>query len=235
MRNIIILIIMLAAATVPIISCNVSSVKKNYTLCDSYAKVNLSERRIAVVFPSDNSIVINNKKDVIDDLGGINSPPEKRIRKFYFPEFMNSFRSHISGDSVFDADSVIEDVSFGDLDVREVMLRTSSDSMEQPYHIFKKEDIENIDLQDGVLLIMNEVGFKRNKFKSEYFWDDKTRKSANLEAYMKIILWDYKADAPVFYGTITQHTIFNFNMQRKHWLESARDIAKKIVKDIHCL
>jgi hypothetical protein len=69
----------------------------------------------------------------------------------------------------------------------------------------------------------------------EYYWDYKSRQSANLEADAIVLVWDCKNDRPVFYGPLSQKVEFMLSMQRKHWEESARLLAKRIVQAIKCL
>jgi hypothetical protein len=95
--------------------------------------------------------------------------------------------------------------------------------------------MQAIGLDSSVVIVFEEIEFKRNKFQIEYYWDDRSRKPANLEVNVKILIWDYKADAPVFYGTVTEKTEFHFGLQRKHWDESAHGLAKKIIMAAKCL
>jgi hypothetical protein len=216
-------------------SCNTATVKRPYTFNDAYKGVNLSGRKIIVVFPGDDRIVINNKDDVIDDFGGVNAKPESRIRKFYFPEFYTTFKSFVSGDSVFSFDSSVSGAAGDTLGKKEIELRMGMDTTPRHYAIPEKSSLQGIGLDSAIFVILNRIEFKRNNFHIEYYWDDKTRKQANLEVGCALIVWDYKNDAPVFYGTLTEQTEFRFTMQRKHWDESARDLAKIIIKTVRCL
>lgn len=236
MKKKILLFLSLFIVSLAIISCNVSYVKHTYILNETYKSLNLSDRNIILVFPADDQIVIDNKDDVLDDFGGVNAKPEARIRKFYFPEFFSAFQSFVSSDSLFLIDGFIDGiVAIDTFAKKEIDLKTGTDSSAKPYFIPEKSVVQSIGLENAVFVVIDEINFKRNNFKMEYYWDDKTRKQANLEVGLKIIVWDYKADAPVFYGTLTERTEFHFNMQRKQWNESARDLAKKTVKTVRCL
>jgi hypothetical protein len=221
-------------ATAAAMSCNSSVVKRPYTLNDAYKNVNLSGRKIMVIFPDDNRIVINNKDDVYDDFGGINASPESRIRKFYFPELYSTLKSFVSGDSIFLFDGY-GGASWDTLKKKEIELRTDADSAPRKYAVPEKSSLAEAGLDSSVFVIISCMEFKRNNFYIEYYWDDKTRRPANLEADLSLIVWDYKNDAPVFYGTLTEHTEFHFGLQRKHWDESAHNLAKKIIKTVRCL
>jgi hypothetical protein len=188
-----------------------------------------------VVFPADKRIIIANKDDVIDDFGGVNATPESRIRKFYFPEIFTTLKSFVSGDSIFLFDQYRSAVAWDSITRNEVTLITGGDSAGVPYAIPEKMRMQAIGLDSAVVLVIEEMEFKRNKFQIEYYWDDRSRKPANLEVVAKILIWDYKNDEPVFYGTVSAKTEFQFGLQRKHWDESARELAKKIVRVARCL
>ena len=220
---------------VALISCNVTHLRYPYTLNEKYNNVNLSDRKMLVVFPTDEHIIINNKDDVIDDFGGMNARPESRIRKFYFPEIFSTVKSFISGDSIFLFDQYRTNVAWDTLSRNEVTLRTGDDSIGVPYSIPEKSRIQAIGLDSAVFIVIEGVECKRNKFQIEYYWDDRSRKPANLEVIAKILIWDYKNDEPVFYGTVSEKTEFHFGLQRKHWDESAHDLAKRIVLAAKCL
>jgi hypothetical protein len=208
---------------------------RSYTLNEKYKSVNLSEGKLLVVFPSDEHIIINNKEDVTDDFGGVNAKPESRIRKFYFHEIFETLKSLVSGDSIFLFEQYAPDVEWDTFCRNEVTLRTGSDSTGVPYSIPEKSRMEAVGLDSVTVVYFEEIEFKRNKFQIEYYWDDRSRKPANLEVTAKIIIWDYSADMPVFYGTLSQKTEFQFGLQRKHWDESARGLTKKIVMTARCL
>ena len=207
----------------------------SYTLNEKYKSVNLSKGKLLVVFPSDEHIIINNKEDVTDDFGGVNAKPESRIRKFYFHEVFETLKSLVSGDSISLFDQYVPDVEWDTFCRNEVTLRTGSDSTGVPYAIPEKSRMQSVGLDSVTVVYFEEVEIKRNKFQIEYYWDDRSRKPANLEVIAKIIIWDYSADLPVFYGTISQKTEFQFGLQRKHWDESAHGLAKKIVMTARCL
>ena len=217
------------------IFCAATQPYLSYTINEKYKSVNLLKEKLLVVFPSDEHIVINNKEDVTDDFGGVNAKPESRIRKFYFHEVFETLKSLVSGDSIFLFDQYVPDVEWDTFCRNEVTLRTGSDSTGVPYSIPEKSRMQAIGLDSVAVVFIEEVEFRRNKFQIEYYWDDRSRKPANLEVTAKIIIWDYSADMPAFYGTISQKTEFQFGLQRKHWDESARSLAKKIVLTARCL
>ena len=217
------------------IFCAATQPYRSYTLNENYKSINLSEVKLIVVFPSDEHIVITNKEDVTDDFGGVNAKPESRIRKFYFHEIFEALKSLVSGDSIFQFDQYVPDVEWDTFCRNEVTLRTGSDSTGVPYSIPEKSRMQAVGLDSVAVVYFEEVEFRRNKFQIEYYWDDRSRKPANLEVTAKIIIWDYSADMPVFYGTLSEKTEFQFGLQRKHWDESARGLAKKIVMTARCL
>jgi hypothetical protein len=224
-------------AVIPLVffSCNATMIKYPYTLNEKYKSTNLSDRKLQVVFPADDHIIINNRGDVADDYGGLNAKPESRIRKFYFSEVFATLKSLISGDSIFIFDQYRPDVVWDTLCRNEITLRTGGDSIAVPYSLPEKSRMLAIGLDSSVVIVFEEIEFKKNKFQIEYYWDDRSRKPANLETTAKILIWDYKADAPVFYGTVSEKTEFHFGLQRKHWDESAHDLAKKIIVAATCL
>jgi hypothetical protein len=210
--------------------------KVTYTLNEKYKAVNLSDRTMVVVFPDDAHIVINNKDDVSDDYGGVNARPETRIRKFYFAEFFETFKSFATGDSVFSFDKYRPALVWDTLvNRRGITLNGGSDSIAAEYLLPEKAHLQTAGLDSAVIIVIEGVEFKRNAFHMEYYWDDKTRTPASLEVRAKVIIWDYKNDSPVFYGTVSEKTEFNLGLQRKHWDESAHNLAKKIVLAARCL
>ena len=218
-----------------LVSCNITMVRYPYTLNEKYKTINLSDRKMLVVFPGDANIIINNKDDVADDFGGVNAKPESRIRKYYFPEFFSTFKSFVSGDSIFVFDQYRLDIAWDTLSRNEVTLRNGGDSIGVPYSIPEKSRMQALGIDSAVFIVIEGIEFKRNKFQIEYYWDDRSRKPANLEVIVKVLIWDYKNDEPVFYGTVSEKTEFHFGLQRKHWDESAHDLAKKIVLAAKCL
>jgi hypothetical protein len=216
-------------------SCYTVVIKRPYFFNENYKSVNLSDRKIVLAFPPDERIVIRNKNDVIDDYGGANAKPESRIRKFYLTQFSASFKSLASGDSVFLSDHAITHVPWDSLAKKEIRLKTDAGSEALLYVIPEKTALQAKGLDSSIFICMQRIEFKRNKFHIEYYWDDKTRKPANLEVILNVIVWDYKNDTPIFYGILAEHTEFHFGLQRKHWDESARDLAKRLIKIVPCL
>jgi hypothetical protein len=165
----------------------------------------------------------------------MNATPESRIRKFYFPEVFSTLKSLVSGDSIVMFDQYCPDIEWDTLCRNEITLRTGGDSTGVPYFIPEKSRMETAGIDSVVLVFFQEVEFSRNKFQIEYYWDDRSRKPANLEVTAKILIWDYNADEPVFYGFLSEKTEFQFGLQRRHWDESAHSLAKKLVMAARCL
>jgi hypothetical protein len=216
-------------------SCNVSTVRHPYTLNDDYTKANLSDRKFVVILPADDQILISNKDDVIDDLGGANAKPESRIRKYYFPWFFETFKSLVSSDSFFLLDQYRPGLSMDSLGRKDTALQTGEPGVMTRYTLPGKAALQAHGLDSAVFIIVERLEFKRNNFHIDYYWDDKSRQSANLEADAVVMIWDYINDRPVFYGPLSDKVEFTFSMQRKHWEESARLLAKKIVNAAKCL
>ena len=216
-------------------SCNKVVVKRPYTFNEDYKSVNLADRKIILVYPSDDRIVVRNKDDVFDDFGGANTKPESRIRKFYFAEFFTTFKSLISGDSVLLSNARFTDSTWKALPKKEILLKPNTDSAEMRYEIPEKAALDSLGLDSAVFVVMQRIEFKRNNFHVEYYWDDKSRRPANLEVTMNLLLWDYKSNTPIFYGPLTERTEFQFGLQRKHWDESAHALAKKLISAARCL
>jgi hypothetical protein len=216
-------------------SCSATRPNLPYTLNEKYRSVNLSGRKLLVVFPDEKHIIINNKNDIADDFGGMNATPESRIRKFYFPEVFSTLKSLASGDSIFLFDQYCPDAEWDTLCTGEITLRTGSDSTGVPYSVPEKSRMETVGLDSVLLVFFQEVEFVRNKFQIEYYWDDRSRKPANLEVTAKILIWDFTSDEPVFNGFLSEKTEFQFGLQRKHWDESAHSLAKKLVVAARCL
>jgi hypothetical protein len=229
------ILIATAAIAGMICSCSVARPKCPYTLNGLYAAANLSDRNILVVFPDDGHIVINNRDDVIDDYGGVNAKPESRIRKFYFLEMFSTFKSLVSGDSIFLLEKSRPDLAWDSLGGRTVTLKTGSDSVPAAYSVPDRVRMQSAGLDSTVVIIIESIAYKRNNFHIEYYWDDKTRTPANLEVTAKVMVWDCRNDAPVFYGPVTEKTVFHLSLQRKHWDESAGDLGKKIIMAAKCL
>jgi hypothetical protein len=206
-----------------------------YTLCENYLSANLSNRILVLALPEENNIIIENPKDVVDDYGGMNATPQSRIKKFYFPIFSETFKSYISGDSMVTAEKYRPDFIYKDLKKRQVVEKTGIDTGSLVFSIPEASEMQAAGLDSAVLVLIDRITLRRNNFYIEYYWDDKTKRPANLEANARVLIWDYKNDMPVFYGTITQKIEFQIAMQRKHWDESARSLAKKIVLSSKCL
>jgi hypothetical protein len=221
--------------TLLLFSCFSTVVKYPYTLNENYRSVNLSDRKLVVAFPGDNHIIINNKDDIADDFGGVNAKPESRIRKYYFQEFYSTVKSLVSGDSIFIADQCRPGLQWDTISKNDITLKTGGDSMPVLYSVPAKSRMSIEGLDSTVVIIVDRIEFKRNNLKIEYYWDDRSRKPANLEVTVKVVIWDYKNDVPIFYGILTEQTVFHFGLQRKHWDESAHDLAKKIVLAAKCL
>ena len=230
-------LICMTIAVIPFMffSCAATQRKYSYTLNEKYKSVNLSNRTLIVVFPADEHILISNKNDVADDYGGVNIKSESRIRKFYFPEIYAALKSLISGDSIFMFDQYCPNVEWDTLCRNEITLRTGSDSFAIAYPRPEKLQMQEIGLDSSVVIVFEAFEFKRNEFKIEYYWDDRSRKPANLEVSVKVLIWDYKADMAVFYGRVSEKTEFQFGLQRKHWDKSAHDLANKIILAARCL
>jgi hypothetical protein len=218
-----------------IAACNPVRTKRPYTLNDRYKTLNLSHRKLIVVFPTEARIIVNNPADVIDDFGGMNAKPEARIGKFYFPEFFKSFKSFASGDSVAEFDQACPGVLWDSLPKRQIDLKTDLDSAEIGYSIPDTSFIREKRLDSAVVVVIQDINFKRNNFHIEYYWDDRTRKPANLEATVRLVIYDYAMNAPIFFGVIREQTEFHFSMKRQHWDESAHALGKKIVMAARCL
>jgi hypothetical protein len=206
-----------------------------YTLCENYKSANLSKRMLMLALPDERNIIIQNPDDVVDDYGGLNAEPQSRIKKFYLPVFSETFKSYISGDSISEAENYRKDFSYRNLHVRQVTEKTGQDTGALVFSIPEQSEMKTAGLDSTVLILVDRITFKRNNFYIEYYWDDKTKRPANLEVNAKVLIWDYKANAPVFYGILTQKIEFQIAMQRKHWDESARALAKKIILTAKCL
>jgi hypothetical protein len=218
-----------------LVFCSAPKISHPYTLCENYKNANLSNRQLLLELPSEKNIVVTNPKDVIRDYGGLNATPESRIEKFYLPLFVESFKSYLSGDSLIVAGGNLTDLSFPDSGKKQAELKTDMDSSALFFAIPAKLSMQAAGFDNVVLIKIDRLTFKRNDFYYEYVWDDKNRKPASLEVQAVIAIWDYKNDAPVFYGTITQKEEFQFGMNRKHWDESASSLAKKIILSAKCL
>jgi hypothetical protein len=224
-----------AAVSCVFVFCTVPLPHRSYTLNRSYATANLSNRKLVIVMPNDAGILINNKRDVTNDFGGANATPESRIRKYYFPEFVKTFKSLVSSDSAVSLAEVRPDLTEDSLGAQDTALKTDTDTLPVAYRIPSKSRMQALGLEGSVAVIVERIEFKRNAFYIEYYWDEKTRKSANLQADARVLIWDCKSETPVFYGTLTSTIDFQFGLQRKHWDESAADIAKKIIVAAKCL
>jgi hypothetical protein len=231
----ILIAVVIAFSGCMLVSCNVSTLKRPYTLSADYASANLSGRTVVVVLPTDKNIVIRNTDDVIDDLGGANARPESRIRKYYFPLFFDSFKSLVSSDSFFLLDQYRPGLLPDSLGQKEIILQTGDKGAPTRYMLPEKASLAAHGLDSAVLIIIERIEFKRNDFYVENYWDLKSRRPASLEAEALVLVWDCKKDAPVFYGPISEKVEFFLSMQRKHWEESARLLAKRIVQAVKCL
>jgi hypothetical protein len=216
-------------------SCVSTKPSLPYVLCEKYTTANLSARKVVLALPDEKNIVISNPKDVTDDYGGMNATPGSRITKFYLPLFYETFKSYTSGDSLYLAETYRQDFSFDSLCTRKVDLKKGQDTGTLHFSIPEKSPMLAAGLDSAVLVLVGRLTFKRNNFYIEYYWDDKTKRPANLEVEAEILIWDYKNDTPVLYGTITQKVEFQIAMQRKNWDESARLLAKKVVLSAKCL
>ena len=217
------------------LSCVATKISQPYVLYEGYQKANLSNRTIVLALPASENIIINNPKDVIDDYGGMNATPESRIRKWYLPIFVHSFRTNMSGDSLIVANSYQAEFSLKGFDKKTTSLTRDLDTLLRRNPIPTKSSMQEAGLDSAVLLQINRLTFKRNNLFYEYYWDNKTKRPANLEVQADILLWDYKNDAPVFYGTITRKIIFKMALNRRQWDESAAELARKILLSVKCL
>jgi hypothetical protein len=225
----------LCSAGISIMSCLAPKTSLPYTLSDNYKTANLSTRLLVITLPAIKNIVIANPKDVIDDYGGVNATPESRIQKFYLPMFVETFKSFISGDTLMVADGYRSEFSLRDFEKKQIDLKTDSTSSAQHFLIPTKPAMQKAGLDSAVVIVIDRLTFKRNKFYYEYYWDTNTKQPANLEATADLVIWDYKNDTPVFWGAVTKKVDFQIAMSRRQWDESARALAKKIILSIKCL
>lgn len=179
--------------------------------------------------------MIKNQRDIIDDYGGLNATPQSRIEKFYLPVFIESVKSNMSGDTLIVADGVRAKLNIRNQSTKQIALKTDQNAPEIKVAIPTKVFMQEAGLDSAVLVIMDHLTFSRNDLYIEYIWDEKTKRPASLEVNAVVVVWDYKNDAPIFYGTVTQKTEFQITMSRKHWDESARTLAKKIIFYSRCL
>jgi hypothetical protein len=228
------LIALAASAAIPV-SCTVPAAHRTYTLNPSFAATNLSNRKYVVALPGDAGILINNRADVTDNFGGVNASPESRIRKYYFPEFVKTFKSLVSSDSVVSLTEVRQDLAEDSLGARVITLKTGSDSLPVDYTVPERSRLQALGLDGSIAVLVERIEFKRNPFYIQYYWDEKTRKLANLQADARVLIWDCRSESPVFYGTLTSTVEFQFGLARKHWDESAQELAKKLVMAAKCL
>ena len=227
--------ITIAAASCVFLSCTVPVAHRSYTLNQNYATANLSNRKMVVVMPDDAGILIGNKRDVTNDFGGANATPESRIRSDYFPVFVSEFKSLVSSDSIMSLAEVRPDLTSDSIGAREISLKTDTDTLPLAYRAPVKSRMQALGLNDAVAVIVERLSFQRNAFYIEYYWDEKTRRPANLQADARVLIWDCRSETPVFYGTLTSTIDFQFGLQRKHWDESAADLAKRIIVAAKCL
>jgi hypothetical protein len=225
---------MVAAAAAVFLFCSPVVLVRPYMLREEYASANFSNRLLVLALPGEKNIIIENPKDVADDFGGLNASPESRIVKFYLPQFRETFKSLISGDSLVYA-GVNHPDFFDSLEKRTIAVRIENDTDSLVFSIPGKPAMQAAGFDSAVAILVDRFSFKRNNFYFEYYWDDMTKRQANLEAVARVLIWDYRNDAPVFYGVVSQKIEFQFAMQRKHWDESARALAKKIVFSAKCL
>jgi hypothetical protein len=202
---------------------------------ENYRDANLSSRPLLVLLPDTKNIVIHNQRDIYDDYGGVNATPESRIKKFYLPLLIESIRENMSGDSLIIADAIQPEIALHKLEISKTVLKTDKDAPGLEYTLPTKLSMQKAGLDSAVLIIVDRLTFSRNELFIEYNWDDKTKRPASLEVNAVIAIWDYKNDSPVFYGTLSQKIEFKMSMSRKHWDESARMLAKKIILNAKCL
>ncbi len=223
-----------ALAVSVFISCSPAPIIRPYMLSPDYAAADFSGRVLILQTPDENNITVENPKDVADDYGGLKASAQSRIVRFYIPLFRETFETLLSGDSVLHAGAGRPHF-FDTLEKRRIVLRIENDTDSLIFSIPCKAAMDEKGLDSAVAVVIGRLIFRRNNFYFEYYWDDMTKKQANLEASAKVLIWDFKKDATVFYGTVTHKVEFQFTMQRKHWDESARELAKKIVFAAGCL
>ncbi|MBN2036256.1 MAG: hypothetical protein JW768_05900 [Chitinispirillaceae bacterium] len=225
----------LPAILLTVLSCATVKTPAPFILMDAYQSKNLSNRIVVLQMPDTANIIINNPKDVVDDYGGINAPPQSRIQKFYIPLFVETFKDYLSGDSMIVSERPWGGVAAGAENRKSVTVQLPHDSAHLSFFIPEKKAMQEMGLDSAVLVRIDRLTFTRNNFFVEYYWDDKTKRPANLEVKARVIIWDYKADAAVFYGVVARKIEFQIAMQRKHWEASARSLAKQIVLSAKCL
>ena len=217
------------------ISCVATKPSPPYTLSEDYVNTDLSNRTLLLALPAPENIIITNSKDVIDDYGGMNATPESRIRKLYLPIFVHSFRANMSGDSLIVVNGFQAEFSLKEFDKKTTTLTMNQDTLLLRDPIPTQSAMQEAGLDSAVLIQIDRLTFKRNNLFYEYYWDNKTKRPANLEVQADILLWDYKNDSPVFYGTITKKIIFKMALNRRQWDESAAELARKILLSVKCL
>ena len=217
------------------LSCIATKVTLPYTLSNTYSNADLSDRILVLGLPDSNGITIMNPRDVYDDYGGRNATAASRIEKFYLPVFVSSLRSTMSGDSLIVKGGYRSTSSLRDFERKQTNLKSETDFSTLQFEIPTKSSMLKAGLDSAVLICIDHLTFKRNKLYMEYYWDNNSKRPANLEASAELLIWDYKNDVPVFFGTVTTTVDFQIAMSRKHWDTSARKLAKKIILSAKCL
>jgi hypothetical protein len=218
-----------------VLNCIAPRVALPYTLRSAYSNADLSDRILVLGLPDSNTITILNPRDVYDDYGGRNATPASRIEKFYLPIFVKSIQSTMSGDSLIVKGGYQSTSSFHEFKKRQINLKTEQDSSALQFEIPTKSSMLEAGLDSAVLIFIDHLTFRRNKLYMEYYWDDNSKRPANLEVRADLVIWDYKNDSPVFFGTVTNTIAFQITMSRKHWDTSARTLAEKIILYAKCL
>jgi hypothetical protein len=223
-------------------------IKLNYTRDESYSSRDFKDQKLFMAPLFLETIFAANPEDVIHGYPGENIAPEKRLFKYYRPIFIDSLNAAVARSKFHGLQPLpIERYSeWIDLPARDVDLKVGDDSIVTTFRIPDAKALESRGFKQDILILIERLELKTIQgqiydvhvdhpgpggISDPYMPKTVTGgESSYLVASAKVVVWDYRENRGILYGTVTEKTLFRWDLGRKHWNASAGDLAKKIIQ-----
>ena len=195
------------------------------------------EGRNILFFPIlDNSVIVTNKDDVLDDYGKDERKVEDIINDNFYKVLVEESKKYL--DNVFVKEIDSNNFSYAKTKIDSNLFTFSKkigpDSIKYSFRLPTKKILVSLNLEPDIVVIVDKITFGRTiaeirnlepESQNPYI---RSTKDEYLGADVEFIIWDYKNDNEITYGVthIGQHYVLNMTIHT--WNALYRDIAKKI-------
>lgn len=222
--------------------------KLPYTRNDEYAAYDFKDQKVFVAPIFRENVYVSNVEDAADDLGEPQLSANELVVKYYLPIFLDSLKQGIKDkEVVILSDSLVDKYeAWAGLESQEVELEVGDDRVRTRFRIPTPTALKKFGFDEDILILVEQLAFNRNsvrmgkggedipitpRLKYSYEYDYlETKESASLGVKAKVLIWNYKKNEGILYGTVAEKTVFRMVMQKKHWDKSAASLSKKIVQ-----